>query len=112
MPTTAVGWTKASGLVTASCAAGGLNSPWMRANAREGVVDPEEVQAAPALGLVGHDDRAGVAGSQVPPVPRVGEEGDVSRTRVLDGRHPLDGHVRVADHPSADQLGEVRERFA
>ena len=41
----------------------------------------------------------------------MGEEGDVSRTGILDGRHPFDGHVRVADDPSVDQPGEISKRF-
>ena len=76
-----------------------------------GIVDPQQVQGA-ACRLVGHDHRAGPAGSEEPPVPRMADKGYVSRTRLLDGRHPQYGRVRVADHPSADQLGEVRERFA
>ena len=77
-----------------------------------GLVDPQEIQGGAACRLVGHDHRAGLAGSEEPPVPRMADKGDVSRTRLLDGRNPLDGHVRVTDHPSAHQLGEVRERFA
>ena len=77
-----------------------------------GIIDAKKVQRGVRAQVVGHDDRAGLAGGQMGPVARVGQESDVPRAGVLDGRHPLDGHVRVTDHPSSDELGEVRERFA
>ena len=90
----------------------GIEQPVDAGKRAVGVVDSKGIQGGRDRRLVGRDHRAGLAGGQVPPVPRVSEKGDVSRTGVFDGRHPFDGRVRVADHPSADQLGEVRERFA